>query len=206
MKASSPPSIPMTRITSTAAGRQLFRAHLTISSIASSLTTRPGGSGNGPGWNSTLPAHFLGFGTVQDITDKKRAQERLRESEERFRGIFHYAGTGIAILDMEGRFHSCNPAFCAMLGYAEEELRGLTIADIQHPADRDANLEEVRRLVSESVSSFEISSRYLNKDRKIVWGHKHVSLLRNAAGKSTGIIALVNASAKRNRSRCSGAR
>ncbi len=59
---------------------------------------------------------------VHDITPRKRAEEALRASEERFRGIFEHAGTGIAILDLEGRFQSCNPAYSSMLGYSEEEL------------------------------------------------------------------------------------
>ncbi len=140
-----------------------------------------------------------GFGTVQDITDTKRAEERLRMSEERFRGIFEHAGTGIAISDLEGRFQSCNRAFYAMLGYTEAELRELTIADIQHPDDCDANLENVRRLVTEKVPSFEIASRYLNKDGKTIWVHKRVSLLRDGAGKPTSIIALVTDITERKR-------
>ena len=64
-------------------------------------------------------------GIVRDITDRKRAEERLRESEERFRGIYEYAATGIAITNLEGQFQSCNPAFSAMLGHTEDELHKL---------------------------------------------------------------------------------
>ena len=128
---------------------------------------------------------------VRDVTERKRAEEALRESEERFRGIFEHAGTGIAISDMQGQFQSCNPAFSAMLGYSEEELRKLSVSDLQHPDDRDMNLDEAKRLVTEKIPSFEISSRYLDKDGRVVWAHKRVSLLRDAAGKPTSIIALV---------------
>ena len=136
---------------------------------------------------------------VRDITERKRAEATLRESEERFHGIFKHAGTGIAISDMQGRFQSCNPAFSAMLGYTEEEFKKLTIADLQHPDDRDMNLDEVRRLVAEKIPSFEISSRHLSKDGNVVWVHKHVSLLRDAAGKPTSIIALVTDITERKR-------
>ena len=94
-------------------------------------------------------------GVQTDITDRKRAEAGLRESEERFRGIFENAGTGIAISDMEGRLQTCNPAFSAMLGYSKEELLQLSIADLQHPDDRGTNLEKVRRLVREKIASFE---------------------------------------------------
>jgi PAS domain S-box-containing protein len=139
------------------------------------------------------------WGIVRDITERRRAEAALRESEEQFRGIFQHAGTGIAISDMQGRFQSCNPAFSAMLGYTEEEFKKLAIADLQHPDDRDMNLDEVRRLVEDKIPSFEISSRHLHKDGKVVWVHKHVSLLRDAAGKPTSIIALVTDITERKR-------
>ncbi len=44
---------------------------------------------------------------MQDITDRKQAEERLRESEERFHGVSKHAGAGIAILALDGRFLSC---------------------------------------------------------------------------------------------------
>ena len=136
---------------------------------------------------------------VRDISQRKQAEAALRESEERFRGIFEHAGTGIAISDLQGRFQSCNPAFSAMLGYTEEEFNKLAIPDLQHPDDRDMNLDEVRRLVTEKIPSFEISSRYLNKGGKVVWVHKRVSLLRDAAGRPTHIIALVTDITERKR-------
>jgi PAS domain S-box-containing protein len=73
------------------------------------------------------------FGTNTDVDELKRAEEALRASEERYRGIFQHAGTGIAITDIESHFQSCNPAYAAMLGYTEEELRALIFADLVHP-------------------------------------------------------------------------
>ena len=52
----------------------------------------------------------------EDISEQKRAEIALRESEERFRGIFEHAATGIAITDLKGRFQSCNRAYSKMLG------------------------------------------------------------------------------------------
>jgi PAS domain S-box-containing protein len=63
------------------------------------------------------------FGSNTDIDDIKQAEEKLRTSEERYRGIFQNAGTGIAIMDTEGRFKTFNPAYEAMLGYTQEEYR-----------------------------------------------------------------------------------
>jgi PAS domain S-box-containing protein len=126
-----------------------------------------------------------------DITDRKRAEEALRESEERFRGIFEHAGTGIVIADLQGRFKSCNLSLSTMLGYTQEELLQLSIPDLQHPDDRGMNLDKVWRLVRGTISSFEILSRLIDKDGKSVWVYKYVSLLRDSAGKPTNILALV---------------
>ncbi len=121
----------------------------------------------------------------------EQMERALRESEERFRGIYKHAATGIAMLDLQGRFESCNPAYSAMLGYTEEELRALNFQDLVHPQDRDANMAENRRLLAQEIPSFEIVNRYLAKSGLPIWVHKHVSLLRDAAGKPVSLIALV---------------
>jgi PAS domain S-box-containing protein len=121
----------------------------------------------------------------------KQSAAALRESEERFRGIFEHAGTGIAILGLDGRFQSCNPSFSNMLGYSEQELRGLAFPSLVHPDDRHANLIENSRLISEQIPSFEIINRIRHRDGKTIWVHKYISLLRDAAGEPNSIIALV---------------
>src|SRR5262249_24030450 len=123
----------------------------------------------------------------------------LRESEERFRGIFERAGTGIAIMDLRGRFQSCNPAYSAMLGYTREEMRELICADFIHPGDRAANKVQQDRLIAGETPSFEIVSRYFSKEGCILWGHRHLSLLRDAAGRPTNIMALVTDITERKR-------
>ena len=79
-------------------------------------------------------------GSVIDINDLKRAEENLRESEERFRGTFENAAVGIAHEDLAGRFLRFNKKFCAILGYPPEELVGKTLAEVTHPEDLAADL------------------------------------------------------------------
>jgi PAS domain S-box-containing protein len=79
------------------------------------------------------PARMTGI--VQDITQQKRAQDALLESEERFRSIFDGASDGILIADRSTRqFTDANRAMCEMLGYSRDELLSIGIDRI-HPAD-----------------------------------------------------------------------
>ena len=138
-------------------------------------------------------------GIVIDITERKRAEEALRESEERYRGIFQHAATGIAITDLQGRFQSCNPAFAAILGYTEQELLSLDFQGLVHPDDREENVAAGVWLRAQQIPSFELFNRYIRKDGKAVWVHKHVSLLRDAEGKPTHHVALVTDMSERKR-------
>jgi PAS domain S-box-containing protein len=70
-----------------------------------------------------------------DITARKRIEEALRESEEKFRGLFQGAAEGILVSTIETKkFVYANPAVCRMLGYTEEELVHLGVSDI-HPTE-----------------------------------------------------------------------
>ncbi len=142
---------------------------------------------NGP--SGRVP--FRVAGACVDITERKRAEEALRESEERFRGIFDHAAIGIAIADLEGRFQACNPAYCRMLGYTQEELRELNFSGLVHPDDREAGIVNRSRLIQQWISSFEALTRYKGKDGRLIWVQRHVSLLTNAAGQPDRILALV---------------
>ena len=128
---------------------------------------------------------------ARDITTRKRAEAALRQSEERFRAIFEHAGIGIAITDWEGRFQQCNPAYCELLGYRVEELRGGRFSQLIHPDDQAANLAEIQRLQNQDVPHFEIENRYLRKSGEPVWVRKFVSLVPDATGRRAHIVALV---------------
>lgn len=139
------------------------------------------------------------FGIARDITERKRAEQALRESEERFRNVFEHAGTGIAITDLDGRFLRGNPAYCALLGYTEAELREMRFTQVVHPADLGANLVEVNRLCAQEVPSFEIENRFRHKDGHDVWVHKFVSQLRDDSGQPTAMFTLVTDITERRR-------
>lgn len=128
----------------------------------------------------------------RDISARKKVEADLRHSELRFRKIFEHAAMGIAIMDWEGRFEQCNPAYCKMLGYRAAELHRLTCDSLLHPDDIADNLSQIRRLRSGEISSFKITNRYIHKEGRPVWVQKRVSSLPDRAGHPAYMMALVN--------------
>ena len=126
-----------------------------------------------------------------DITARKQAEAKLRESEAKFRNVFEHAGTGIAIANLYGGSVQCNPAYCAMLGYTENELQNLDFSQLVHAEDRDVNQAEIKRLLTEELPYLEIENRYVHKNGAPVWVHKFVSLLRDHERHPKCLVALV---------------
>jgi PAS domain S-box-containing protein len=128
---------------------------------------------------------------ARDITGHRRAQEELRASEERFRKVFENAPTGIAITSWDMHVERCNPAFCNLLGYREEELRGTWFGSLIPEEDRPASMAAAERLRTGKVSSFEREGHYIRKDGEPVWLHRFVSVLPNENGGKPQLVALV---------------
>lgn len=128
--------------------------------------------------------------TFIDISERKRAEEELRASEERFRKAFAHAATGITLENLEGQFLEVNRAFCELTGYTEQELTGLNYRSITHPEDLPRNTREMRELLAGEIPSFITEKRYVRKDGRMVWVRNNVSLLANSHREPTRVITL----------------
>ena len=91
------------------------------------------------------PVYFVT--QIVDATERKLAEQTLRESERRYRTLLEQASDAIAVADADtGAFLTVNQAACELLGYTREELTTMRIADILLPEDIDSGAERMRAL------------------------------------------------------------
>jgi two-component system sensor histidine kinase/response regulator len=116
---------------------------------------------------------------AEDITERKRTQEALRKSEERFREVFEEAPFGMSVTSLDGHFIQVNAALCRMLGYSELELADITWADLTHPDDVEASRRREEQLRTEPSGCLEAEKRYLHRNGTVVWGRMRIALVRD---------------------------
>ncbi|MCF8031960.1 MAG: PAS domain S-box protein [Desulfarculaceae bacterium] len=138
---------------------------------------------------SPAPGQFAVI--FQDITERKKAEEAIRQSEEKFRSAFDNAGIGMALVGVDSRFLSVNEALTEMLGYSPEELKELTFVDITHPEDLESAKLASQRLGKGEVETYEQEKRYLRKDGATIWVRINGNLLRDGQGQPLFMVSQV---------------
>ena len=130
--------------------------------------------------------------TVLDITERKHAEEKVRENEQLFRSIFENAQIGIGVFKIDKQELSPNRALQEMLGYSEKELSRLETWDQITPPDESAvDAKRYAELVQGKREKDEWEQRLIRRDGRIVVTQRADSLLlRDAAGKPQYVASL----------------
>ena len=126
------------------------------------------------------PVRFTG--TVMDITERKKIEQALDESEERFRTNFENAAVGMAQVGLDGFFLKVNHKLCEISGYSEKELLSQTFMMITHPDDVERDVEYFRLLREGKIDAYQIEKRYIRKDGNLVWISLSVGLQHDRNG------------------------
>lgn len=127
-------------------------------------------------------------GTAQDITERKRAEDELRASEERFRSVFRDAGVGMIIVSPEGRFLAVNQAFCDSLGYTEDELLQRAVQSVTLPEDWPSFSQRLKEALVQGTGFQRVEKRCLHKSGRIINIECSVSLIRGSSGHSRYLV------------------
>ncbi len=101
---------------------------------------------------------------VENITERKQAEESLRQSEERFRSYFNLPLAGRAITSVSTGWIDVNATLCDMLGYTKAELMQKTWPELTHPADLPADLVQFNRVIAGESDGYTLEKRFVHKD------------------------------------------
>lgn len=130
---------------------------------------------------------------LNEVTEHKRAERALIESEERFRNIFAEAPIGMAVVGLDGTLLQVNKAFCEMLEYREQALMTRSLSSITHPDDVGKDGLLAAQALKGAITSYKVEKRYLKNNRETLWADLTATVLRNQAGQAIyGLVMIEN--------------
>jgi diguanylate cyclase (GGDEF)-like protein/PAS domain S-box-containing protein len=157
-----------------------IETHSAIEPMESEVTCKDG-STKFVSWGfASLGERNMNFGI--DLTERKRAEKQLRESEAAYRATFDQAAMGIVHNSFDGVYIRCNPRFAEIIGYPLEEVPGLTIMQVTPPEERERSAEVLQQLAEGVQETIHWEKRYLRKDGSLTWVRMSTSVRRDSDG------------------------
>ncbi|MCL5126621.1 MAG: PAS domain S-box protein [Deltaproteobacteria bacterium] len=128
---------------------------------------------------------------LRDITDRKKSEEALTDSEQRFRKVFEQGPMGMGILDLDYRWVAVNEKLCEITGFTSGELAKLSFIDITHPEDIKKDVSKVEFLVRGAIPCYQIEKRCIRKNKEIIWIKMWGAIVRNEQGEPGYFLAMI---------------
>lgn len=127
----------------------------------------------------------------RDVGGRRRAEDALRDREERLRAIFDHAAVGIAVVTLDGTLDEVNAKFGAILGYDAAELVGRHVAELTHPDDLEVTAAHLGALADGRERDIIFEKRYRRRDGSTVWCLTSATAVRDAEGRPQKLIGVI---------------
>jgi PAS domain S-box-containing protein len=127
----------------------------------------------------------------REVDERRRTENSLRSSEERFRNIFDAAAMPMVLATVDGKHALVNEAACEFLGYHCEEITEMHVRDLAHPDDLPLLRAALARLLSGEIANVNVEHRFMRKDGGVVWGHDIISAARDEDGTPRYLIVTI---------------
>lgn len=135
------------------------------------------------------PDRVVSSGT--NITERKRAEAALRQSESRYRALLDHAPVGVAHNSLDGKFEYVNRAFCKLVGYSADELYNMRWQDLTHPEDVARDQQMADQVVAGKLDDYTVEKRYVRKDGSVVWVNLFGNIVVDDHGRAVQGVAIV---------------
>jgi PAS domain S-box-containing protein/diguanylate cyclase (GGDEF)-like protein len=136
---------------------------------------------------------------LADITERRRVEDALRATSDRFAGIFDDAPIGMGLATLGKRWIQVNTALCATLGYSEAELLNKCVEDLIAPEEAETIQRYLRQLLEGEVLGYHVETRAVRADGQVVWVELSVSLVHNYDGAPSYVFVEVRDISERKR-------
>jgi PAS domain S-box-containing protein len=115
----------------------------------------------------------------RDITDRKKVENILKESEVKFRKIFEESPFSMLMTAKDFRILKANSTFCELIGYDEDELKQFTFRNFTHPEHIKGDELSLLKLIAGEIPVYNCEKRYIRKDGSVLWASTTVSIIRD---------------------------
>lgn len=127
---------------------------------------------------------------AEDITDRKQAEEKLKELENNFKSIFTQVAVGVIISTLKDEVIQANKRFYDLIEYTKEEFEEIQHIGVTHPEDKEKTLQYTEDLISGKTDYYSHEKRYVTKSGRIVWVYFTATVVKNLQGKPKHIISV----------------
>ncbi len=137
------------------------------------------------------PAKRMVFGVINDVTQRKKAEEALRESELRLRTIFETSTAGIIIVDADGRIIQANQRMAELFSCPLETMIGTTYPSFIHPDERSEGENCMQALIEKRIDTIYTERHYLRRDGGDLWGFLSSRRMVGSNGEFIGLLGII---------------